>query len=239
MEVQIEPKIRKTIDNFLQQLKAGLGDNLKSLILYGSLASGGYSQRHSDINILLVLRQSDIEVLRQLSRLKHNYKFRNLSILALTRSYIESSTDTFPIEFLDIRESYSVLWGEDCIKGLKIDLRNLRHQCEWELKSKIIRMQELYICSQANTATLRSFLTQNLSSFIVVFKNILRLKGIEEKEKNRILELIAVEFGLNKDVLIKLWQARAEGQRIANVEEVFGNLFRELQKLAEAVDKLL
>lgn len=229
---------KQVIEAFCVKARECLGGNLKSVILYGSLASGGYSRRHSDINVLLVLGQSDLEALRRIGRLKHNYKFRDFAILALTRSYIESSTDTFPIEFLDIRESYSVFWGEDCIKGLKIDLRNLRHQCEWELKSKIIRMQDLYIRSQANSAALRSFLTQNLPSFSVVFKNILRLKGIEEREKKRIWELIASEFGLNKDILVNLWQARAEGQKIANVEESFGDLLGELQRLSEAVDRL-
>lgn len=230
--------IKQLIEAFCAKARELLGENLKAVFLYGSIAAGCYSRRHSDINILLVLGQSDLEALRRIGRLKHNYKFRDFAILALTRSYIESSTDTFPMEFLDIRESYSLLWGEDCIKGLRIDPRNLRHQCEWELKSKILRMQGLYIDSRANTAALRHFLTQSLSSFSVVFKNILRLKGIEEREKKRIWELIASEFGLNKDVVVNLWQARAAGQKIADAEAAFGDFLGELQRLSEAVDKL-
>ena len=235
---QMDHRTRGIINSFIERSRGALAGNLKSIVLYGSFSRGEYSKRHSDLNILLVLDKVDLPALAGISRIKRVYKFRNIAALALSRSYLENSTDTFPIEFSDMRESYVILWGEDYIKGLKIDLKNLRHQCEWELKTKIIQMQQLYVNSAGSTAALRGFLIRGLPSFMVVFKNILRLKGKFETNPEKILEMLAGEFSLNKDVPDKLWRSRGLGCKIADVQETFGAFLEELRKLSDSLDRL-
>lgn len=240
MEVkQMNNRVHRILNGFIEQARVLLADNLKSIVLYGSVLSGGYSKRHSDLNILLVLEKADIQSLGQTAKIKRNPQFKDIAILVLTKQYLENSTDTFPMEFLDIQESYIILWGEDCIKGLHIDLKNLRHQCEWELKTKIIQMQRLYINSAGNATALRSFLTQSLPSFIVVFKNILRLKGKCENDKEKIVESIAAEFNVNKDILVTLWQSRSLGAKIADAQKAFDAFLQELESLSDSVDSLV
>ena len=189
---RLDDKIKRPINTFVEQLRSKLVNNLNSVVLYGSMVSPEYRTKHSDINILIVLNKVDIEGLRHIAGLKRKYKFNRIAPLVFSQIHLENSTDTFPIEFLDMRENYVILWGEDCLKDLKIDLKNLKHQCEWELKSKLIQLQQFYINSQGADRALRNFLMKGLPSFIIIFKNILRLKNIVEEKKDKILEKVAL-----------------------------------------------
>lgn len=239
MEVTLEPKIKKTIDNFLQQLKIRLGSNLTSLALYGSLAGGEYVSRKSDINLLVILGKADLASLKSISRIKRKAQFKTIEPYAFSRDYLESSTDVFPIEFLDLKSQNILLFGEDVLCCLKIDLANLRHQCEWELKSKIVRLQKFYIDSGGKEKSLGQFLGNNFSSFISVFKGILRLKDITEFKKEKIIQRLVLEFGLKKEVfdsLLSAWMGEAQAN---NFGKIFDEFYFELLKLSARVDELI
>ena len=216
--------MKKNLNSFTEQLKSKLGENLLLVSLYGSKARGEHVKRHSDINILIILNKRDLSCLKAIAGIKKKPAFRDISPLVFTRDYLNSSVDTFPIEFLDIKESYSVLYGEDCLKGLKIGLKNLRHQCEWELKSKIIQLQKFYINSGGNTKALQQFLLKALPSFTVIFKNIQRLKNIDSD--------------LDQDVLNELRQARVSNRKIKDTQGTFEKFLSMLYRLSDAVDKL-
>ena len=113
-------------------------DELVSIILYGSAASGEFSARHSNVNIAVILRDTSLANLSRIAPLLNKYKFRPLKVIFFTEIYIKNSADVFPIEFLDIKENHKILYGSDLLAGLKIDIKNLRFQCEQELKSKIL-----------------------------------------------------------------------------------------------------
>lgn len=235
---QLDEKIKKTVKDFAEKLSQGLGGNLISVILYGSFAGGEHTRRYPDINILIVLGKVNVESLHIIAKISRSPKFKDIAPLTLGRAYLENSTDTFPVEFLDMQERHLVVWGEDCLKGLKIDLANLIHQCEWELKSKIINMQQFYINCQGRDRALKDFLLKGLPSFMVVFKNILRLKNIAEDKKDKILERLALEFNLEPDILERLLSARFGNGKIADAKDAFGRFLLTLQRLSEKIDKL-
>lgn len=250
---QLDGYLKKTAHHFVEQLKLKLSGNLKSAFVYASAARGEYSKRHSDINILLVLATVDTKSLKIIGAAKRKSAFAKLATLVLSKEDVESSTDTFPMEFLDIKEDYVLLWGDDCLKNLIIDLKNLRHQCEWELKSKIIQARQFYLnsfghkpvrqwfgfpYSQSHKNALRNFLLQSISSFFTIFKNILRLRGISENSKEKILERIAQEFGLSVDILGQLWQMRQGSGKITDIEEAFEAFLETLRELSHKVDAL-
>jgi len=213
--------MKETADRFTEHLKVVLGEGLKSVVLYGSMARGEHMKKHSDINILIIVKDVNLNTLSSISKIKNKPAYRNVAPLVFTEEYLENSADVFPIEFLDIKENHIVLYGSDCLKDLKIDLINLRHQCEWELKSKLLQLEKFYIESKGNKKALKLFLVKKLPSFVVVFKNLLRLNGA----------------GLNFDdnILNKLRLARQAG---IDIDDLFGKFFSELKRVSDAVDKL-
>lgn len=229
---------KKLLEDFTAKAKILLGNNLVSVILYGSLASGGHIKGHSDINLLIVLETVGLEDLQKISAVKSRGKFNSISPLVFSRNYLRASTDTFPIEFLDIKDSHLLLHGEDCVKDLIISPANLRRQCEWELKSKLIQLQRLVINSQGRDKPLEQFMLNEFPSFIVVFKNILRLKNISLSDKEEILDRIKAEFSIPEDILKVLWLRRIGGPKIKNIPEAFRKFLSTLERISDEVDKI-
>src|SRR5919202_6366960 len=78
-----------------------------------------------------------------------------------------------------MRRSRVVLYGRDPFDGLTISDENLRHQTEYELRSKLIQLRRLYIPASASVERLRDLMCDSLSSFATLFAPVLLLHGVE------------------------------------------------------------
>ena len=105
LKAALSPRLKNDLENFISNLKVIYSGELISVVLYGSVASGEFSNRHSNLNLLVVLKETDLRTLGRAAKavLKLN---KSIHPLFLTPDYINRSTDIFPIEFLDMRENY-------------------------------------------------------------------------------------------------------------------------------------
>ncbi len=238
-EIKITLSLKKKIQYFVAGLKAIFSDSLISIVLYGSAASAEFVDNHSNLNILIVLKDTDPNILKKASGLTR--KFPLFQTLFLSPEYIEHSTDIFPIEFLDMKENYHILYGKDIIKDMTIDLRNLRFQCEQELKAKLLNLRQLYLKLNANKAALKNILLKSFTSILHIARNVLRLKGkTPAYKKEVILEDLAKEFPLDISIWQRILALRNREEKIRNkeVEPLFVSFIREVEKIADIVDKL-
>src|SRR2546422_978528 len=60
--------------------------------------------------------------------------------LFMTQRNIEMSLDSFPVEWLEIRERHLLLEGEDLVATLEVQQAYVRMQCEHELRGKFIQL---------------------------------------------------------------------------------------------------
>jgi predicted nucleotidyltransferase len=232
-------KLERKINDFVQKLKDIYQNNLVSVILYGSLVSGEFIDKHSNLNILVVLENIDPYILKKASNLIR--KFYLFQTLFLSPEYIERSTDVFPIEFLDIKENYFLLYGKDIIKDITIDLKNLRFQCEQELKAKLLNLYQLYLKLHKNKIALRSVLLRSFISILHIARNILRLKGkIPVYKKEMILDELYKEFPIGLTVWQKILNIRNKKEKIKKreIESLFVSFIHEVEKLVDIVDRL-
>ena len=131
---------------YLEKLVELLGDNLITAAVYGSAASGDFSPKSSDFNLLLICRKVDLPTLKKCLKLvAKGRKDRITAPLFLTREHLDTSADVFPMEFLEFKENHLLLYGEDLLPGLQVDLKNLRYQCEEQIKGKLIRIRQTYL----------------------------------------------------------------------------------------------
>jgi predicted nucleotidyltransferase len=118
---------------FSELVNAG-GDNLESLIVFGSAATGSFDPATSDINLLVMLRRDDRDVLEAikppLSRLMRQFK---VSPMVATGDELRTSADVFPVKFLTIKDHHRVLFGADPFEAMTIRRVHLRLRCEQEL----------------------------------------------------------------------------------------------------------
>jgi len=238
-KLKIPYKLERKINDFIQKLKDIYQDNLISVILYGSAVSGEFIAKHSNLNMLIVLENTDPYILKKANKLIK--KFSLFQPLFLSLKYIENSTDVFPIEFLDIKENYYLLYGKDIIRDITIDLKNLRFQCEQELKAKLLNLYQLYLKLYKNKTALKDVLLRSFISVLHIARNILRLKGkIPVYKKEMILDELSKEFPVELSVWQRILNIRNKKEKIKRkeIEPLFVSFIHEIEKLADIVDRL-
>lgn len=240
MENFVLPKKLETkLNDYVQKLKDIFQDDLISVILYGSAASKELVPSYSNLNMLAVIKCFSTEKMKKANALLRNPLY--MDTLFLTKDYINNSLDVFPIEFLDMQENHVLLWGEDIFSAMRIDLKNLRFQCEQELKSKLIRLHNLYLKNGQNKKMLENALCRFFNSILHITRNMLRFKSkTPPYKKEEIIQALAAEFFIdsnlwNRVLLLRSNKLKLKGKEI---EELFLNFLKELEKIIEWLDNL-
>jgi uncharacterized protein (UPF0335 family) len=230
------------LTEFVDQLVSVYGSHLVSVVLYGSKASGEAVEKHSDYNVLLVLTDAGFSNLKRIEgQMSRWIKAGNRPPLIFSRAMLDGSLDVFPIEFLDIKDSHKVLWGENVINDLSISDANLRHQCEYELKGKLLRLRQLYLESQKKPRVLKEIMINTISPVMAVSRHILRLAGENPSlKKAPAMERLARRAGFDYNALgaVLALKQGDEGAQRCEPEMLFENYINAVEKIADFVDKL-
>jgi len=227
---------------FTADYKQIFGNNLVSIALYGSGAKGEYRYKKSDINFLIVLTETGIENLKQCLPLIPKWHKRNVSTpLFLTKDYISSSLDAFPIEFLDMSINHQLVYGEDIFADVEIEEDDLRLQCERELRGKLLHLRENFLNSARNVRSLKMVISQSVSTFTPIFSTLLKLSDTEPPQKRAdVFKHVTEKFQLNRDIFDQLLSIRENKLKISknNLHTLMEQYIAEIKKLIEAVDKM-
>lgn len=221
-----ENHITKTSRLLADDYDKVFGNRLISVILYGSALSTEYVPKKSDLNFLIVLSEEGIEQLHLAHGLVAKWRKKKVSTpLFLTKAYIESSLDIFPIEFLNIKRNYALVFGEDVLEGLSFKKDFVRMQCERELKGKLLLLRERYMETKGEAKALKELISNSIPTFIFVFKGILYLLDKEvPATKRETLSMLAKELQLDQELFLSLLHLK-EGTIKPSAKEI-GVLFR-------------
>jgi predicted nucleotidyltransferase len=238
----IPKKPEDIFDDFCADYEALYGTDLLSIILYGSCARGEYVPKKSDINFLLLLTEGGIARLGKALKLTAKWRRRAVATpLFLTRAYIETSLDTFPIEMLNFQASYRVLRGEDPLKDLVFDRGMLRLQCERELKGKLLQLREQFLETSGNARRVTDLIARSLPTFYAIFQGIVYLHGKPaQPEREALLDSMQDILGLNRVLFSELYAVRDGKVRLnsSGTITIMERYIEEVRRLALAVDSL-
>jgi len=236
---KLNSHVRKVLVPFSQAMIALHGDNLKSISLYGSAVGEDFIPKKSNVNLLLVMERIDPPDLKMSLKLINQGRKKGIIPLLLTVEHMKSSTDTFPIEFLEMKENYILIYGKDILDELEVNSRNVRLQCEQQLKGGLIRLYQVYLEIGMREKRIRSLLINSLTSFIPIFRSLLRLKGKALPVKKRdIISDLEKEFTVNGALFLKVLQMK-EGKKVEdNLEKLFGDYLEEVEKLCIICDRM-
>ena len=239
---ELPPQVKERFVPYLRELIELHGDKIICVSIYGSAAGRNYIHKVSDINSVVVFQDLDFSIFKKsLKVVSRGLKSKITPPLFLTKKYIESSWDVFPIEFLDMKENHVLIYGEDILTTLEINSRDLRLFCEQELKGKLIRIRQAYLEIGLNKRHIKTILRESLDSLMPVFRNLIRLKNKKPHvDKEKILYELAEEFHLNVDVFIPIYHDKAHKKKIAHTdtEALLEKYIAELQRLSFLVDEL-
>ena len=233
-------EIKPITEAFARALKEIYGDGLVSVVLYGSAASGEFAGKSSNINIAVILADTSLENLAKMKKVLGQHRFRLLDPIFFTEDYMKRSLDVFPVEFLDMKENHILAYGKDILGGLSVDVKNLRFQCEQELKSKLINIKRLYLRTVSASA-LKDLLFKSCTSSLHIMRNLIRMKGkTPPYAKTDILNGLEREFAIGTTAFRKVLDAKGGRVRLTKrgLEELFAAFVDELEKVTLLVDRL-
>lgn len=200
-------------EQLTRDLARTYGGDLSAVVLYGSAARGEYVEGLSDLNVLVLLRDTAPATLRRASELARAWVGEgNPPPLVMGVEEWRRSADVFPIELSDIRDAHRVLHGGDPFAGITIRPDDLRLQCEHELKGKHIQLRERYLFSSGAPEELGMVLRKSLSTFLVLFRAVLRLTGEDGvREPEAVIRRTAERAGFDPAPLLEIFRARRAG----------------------------
>ncbi|MFC1636240.1 hypothetical protein ACFL5Z_15525 [Planctomycetota bacterium] len=235
-------QIRDAVQDFTERVSQTLGDNVQSITVVGSSLTADFKPGQSDINTVLVLNKQTISALNTVASLAKPMSKKKISPpLLMTPSYIERSSDVFGLEFLDFQLTHQTVLGEDPFASLTFEKKDVRLQCERELKATLIRLRQGYIAAAANRRLVRDILISTAKALTPLLRAMLWLKDIERVgETGPTLSKAADTFSIQTDSLMTAGQWRYQKTRLseADMENAFESVYSTVDALAEKVDKL-
>lgn len=225
-----------------KRISEHLRGSLDSVVVYGSYVTGEFVPGSSDINLLIVIRtEADMDLLR-LSQMCKEIAKRPISVpLILSKDYILESLDTFPLEYLNISRNCKVLYGSNFIMELPINKKNLRYQCEKEIKSKLLLLRQIYFTHSGNRKILQNTLISSWRAIGSMLKGLYYLI-FSEYPYDTSKMLNELEKGLNTELKAILVVYRLKTERSFRIQEDIDRFYNEYVKeisfLSEKLDKM-
>lgn len=229
-------------EEFTNDYKGVYGNDLESIVLYGSGATTDYRPGRSDLNFLIILSENGIENLDKAFPVVKKWRKKKVGVpLFLTEDYLNSSLDVYPIEYLGFQRRHKVVYGKNIFEQLVFDRECLRLQCEREIKGKLLLLRHAYLESEGQGSGLKEVAVRSTPAFLAIFEGLLHLKNeTVPVAKREVIRVGCKAFGLDSKVFEKLLAIR-EGQfRPDNraLRELFKQYLGTVRTLALLVDRM-
>lgn len=240
--LELPDQVREALKSMTDGLKSGAGDNLSSVIIYGSIARGHYRPDKSDVNLLLLLKRissSHLDEVEPVLRLARNRT--NVVPMIMTPEEVIRASDVFPVKFMHIKNYHCVLYGESPFENLKISPQHLRIRLEQELRNISIRLRNRYVNLNHDRKGSALLVSNMISSFAVQLRTLLELTGNElptEHTSSAHLEAAARAFDLDTQALLAASKLRRGEDYKMNEEEILRRLMDSVDKAVVIADKL-
>lgn len=235
-------KPEEIFPDFTHDYQEIYGTDLLSIILYGSGARGDYIPGRSDLNFLIILTEEGIKGLHRAFKVVAKWHRRRVATpLFMTQEYITTSLDTFPLELLNIKRDYKLVWGKNPLGKIRIRKRPLRLQLEREVKGKLLQLREAYLSSEGRGRNLVAVASQSLTTFLSIFQGILYLLEKETPhQRGAIIKAITAETGLAAEPFMQLLAVKEGKARhsVKKMKDLMESYIEEVRRLAFWVDKM-
>ena len=230
------------LDKFVKQLEDILGDNLLSVIMFGSQVSVEPENLKSNINLMIVLEHLTSDDLKNISKPVQKWvKAKNPIPVVMGKAEWYSSFDVYALEYSDIKDKHRVVYGTNLAKDINVDKHYLRLQCESELKNLYLKFRNSYLLNMNSDGEMKKLADNVIKTLLVIFRGVIRLKGDLVPEASEYIILQASNYmDLDCNLLIKMAKIREKLDAYGNQEirEVSAKLVSVLQDILRQLDAM-
>ena len=239
---KLNPSASKKIKPFLDDILNKYRDRLHSINVTGTSVTNDFDEKYSDINSVFILNRMDLKFLELLAPLGKKYAKHNVAApLIMTPEYIRTSLDVFPVEFLSFKLVHSTVYGEDIFNDIEVERMDLRHQCERELKTKLIWLRQGYISSQGDRKVLTEGFIQSISRYIPLFRGIITLLGKEPPvEHAQVINTLSDATGVDTGIFSKVLKEKHDRAKLSmdELNTIFEDYYSAVENLVRIVDDI-
>lgn len=230
----------KNLDKFIEKLKENFGDNLVTVIAFGSQAN--VENPKNNLNLMIITNELNAENLYSISKPVQKWvKAKNPVPVIMNKDEWYSSFDVYAIEYGDIKSNYRIIYGADLVKDIVINKSDLRLQCESELKDLLLKYKVNFLMNIDSNKEMTRFLDVVIKTILVIFRSILRLNNSEVPYRAvDIIEFTSRYLEFNKDIMTKLAKVKYENDSMNKKELVYieKELLKDIQNMLKQVDKM-
>jgi predicted nucleotidyltransferase len=224
----------------VRRLQEAAGENLQSIVLYGSAARGDYHSHKSDLNLLCILKSAKASDLARIASVIRWWceQLHEPVPRIFTQEELIHSADVFSIELLDIGQAHRVLFGDDPIAEIEVPMNLHRAQVEHELRVALQRLREHFLRNSENEHQLREIYGKSISSITVLLRHVLIALGEDAPSgKHEVYQRIEELTGAEAAVF-ELGRALRENHPLAEVTRAYGKYMEAIQFVIDALDAL-
>jgi len=200
------------------KIKEILGEDLVTLAEYYT---------GDEKKLLVICKNLDLDILQQLKQSKE------IPIL-FTKEELMQGVDVFPVEFLNIKLNYKILFGEDILKDIKISKENLRHQLEFEFRSKLIHLRSEYLMFSGKD--LEALILSAVPALAPIIGGLLYLKDLSHDDTGDLFDVVSKGYGINMSILREIYDIRNKKSKFKNDKEQY---VKELINVLSGIGKII
>lgn len=230
----------KNLDKFLEELKNNLGDNLVSVIAFGSKAN--VDDAKNNLNLMVVTNYLTADDLYTIAKpIQKWVKAKNPIPVIMNKDEWYSSFDVYAVEYADIKENYRIVYGEDLVPSICINKYFLRLQCESELKNLLLKYKNSILMNIKSDREMKKILNNVIKTLLVIFRSVLRLHDSAVPYRAvDIIEFASNYLSFNKIVMSKLAKVKYENEDYTKQELIFieAELLKDIQLMLKQVDAM-
>lgn len=210
--------------NINTQFRDSLGDNLYSLIQYGSSVKAD-APNPSGINLLIVLNRSTPEAHAAIRLILLNNP--EIEPFVMGKRGLDRTIQSFAVKFLSISRHYKLLEGQDILENLNISLAHERFLAEQALRNLRLKIIHCFVTRGPTTNYVR-FIRSLTTSIIIDISEVLRCEQLMVPDKyfDRVAAL-SQHFDYDVDILRRIIDLKNSPRSLSKseVENLHRNLF--------------
>ena len=227
------------LEELVRRLQTACGNNLVSLVLYGSAAREDFHEQYSDVNLLVVLRELGPGALRAIAPVirwwSHEEKLRPPMIM--THQELGESADVFAIELLDIKHAHRTLAGEDVVNAIDVPMNLHRLEVEHDLRTTLLRLRQHWLLAPEKDDEMRAVLAKSITSVLTLFRHALIALGEDTPHaKSKLLEHAGEVFGFDVRPLRSILELRNDPQQPGSLAELYHAYMAAIGRVAHELD---
>jgi predicted nucleotidyltransferase len=234
--------VRSAVELLCRELVEAASQNLVSVILFGGLARGRFRSGRSDVDLVVILRESSAAKLAAIAQPLHRaWRAVRVEPMLLTPLELPRLASLFPTKLLDIQAHHVVLYGDDPFVGLAASPQELRYRVKQELRNLQLRLRRRFIAVSDDDQGAIQVIGSVVRPLAIQLGWLLQLSGHERPKTDRtaaIFEISAQLWNLDGALLAKLASMRANSGETADVLDLFDRLLTTVERIADVAEGL-